>query len=75
MKRHLFFLATLVWSLIATPARAHESRPIFVRITEAEPGVFNLYWKVPVTVPLKGLPAPVMPELSLIHISEPTRPY
>ena len=63
MKRCSLLLAALLWSLIAIPVEAHESRPIFVRVTEAEPGVFNLYWKIPLTVPLRALPAPVMPEV------------
>jgi len=60
MKRPLFFLALLACSFLAIPAEAHESRPIFVRVTEAEAGVFDLYWKIPVTAPANAVP--VMPE-------------
>ena len=60
MKRPLFFLALLACAFLAAPAEAHESRPIFVRVTEAEAGVFDLYWKIPVTAPPNAVP--VMPE-------------
>ena len=35
---------------------AHESRPLFVEITEKEAGVFELQYKIPPTIPEFNLP-------------------
>ena len=65
MNRSRFFLAfltALLSAVVPTHGYAHESRPIYVQITETGPQIFSVHWKVPVTVPLKALPAPVFPQ-------------
>ncbi len=56
----LFALITLL--LGATAATAHESRPVYVEITEHEGQVFQVMWKVPVTVAAYASPEVVMPD-------------
>ncbi len=54
-------LALLV--LIASPlTQAHDARPAYVQIFEAEPGLFSVSWKVPASVPNRGLPYPTLPD-------------
>lgn len=48
-------------SLLSTAADAHESRPLYVQVTETNAGLFSVYWKVPVSMPLQALPSPVLP--------------
>jgi hydrogenase/urease accessory protein HupE len=39
-----------------TTARAHESRPLYVEITEKEPLVFSVQWKIPPSVDTRNAP-------------------
>lgn len=66
------FVAAMLLSivLVALPAHAHDARPNYVQITEAEQGFFDVYWKVPATVPRMALPMPVLPD-SCIPEREP----
>lgn len=54
-------LALLVL-IAALPAQAHDARPNFVQVTEAEPYTFSVSWKVPASVPGRGLPYPTLPD-------------
>ncbi len=54
-------LATVLL-LLALTAQAHDARPNFVQITEAEVNTFSVSWKVPASVPGGALPYPVLPE-------------
>jgi hydrogenase/urease accessory protein HupE len=42
--------------------RAHESRPLYVQLTETDPGVFSAYWKVPTSMPRAVVPSPMLPD-------------
>lgn len=56
-------IVTLALLLVAPLcAEAHESRPIFVQISEVDELLYSVYWKVPVTVPRTQLPTPALPE-------------
>lgn len=41
---------------------AHDARPVYIEINEQEGGLFQVQWKVPVSVPLPAQPAVKMPE-------------
>lgn len=41
---------------LATLCTAHESRPLFVEVYEKEPGVYELQYKIPPTIPEFNLP-------------------
>jgi hypothetical protein len=41
--------------------QAHDARPNFVQITETEPLVFSVSWKVPASLPGGALPYPTLP--------------
>lgn len=51
-------------------AQAHESRPIYIELTELEPGRYRLDWKIPPSAPPASLPHIAMPE-HCIPISGP----
>jgi len=44
---------TLGWS--------HESRPVYVEISEVRTDVFSVHWKVPTSLPASNIPEPVLP--------------
>lgn len=48
----------VIWQVV--PSYAHESRPVFVDIREAEDGVVSLRWKVPPTVEGDNMPVPLL---------------
>ncbi len=45
-----------------TFASAHESRPLFVEVTEKEAGVYELRYKIPATIPEFNLPEIFLPD-------------
>ena len=52
---------TLAVTLIGWSAHAHDARPNFVQIIEAEPLTFTVSWKVPASMPGAALPFPTFP--------------
>ena len=48
--------------LTAALAGAHDARPNYVQITETDAGSFNVWWKVPASVPSNSLPYPTLPD-------------
>jgi len=46
----------LVLATLAPTVRAHESRPLYIEITEQEPLVFSLQWKIPPSVDIRNAP-------------------
>ena len=48
--------------LLASAAQAHDARPNYVQITEAETNTFSVSWKVPASMPGGALPYPTLPE-------------
>ena len=60
-------LAISAWTILtvmtaASSTRAHESRPLYVEVTEKEPLVFALQWKIPPSVDVRNAPDVSMPE-------------
>ncbi len=49
-------------TITALPARAHESRPLYVEVTETEPLVFSVQWKIPPSVDIGNAPDVSMPQ-------------
>lgn len=47
---------------LAVLCTAHESRPLFIEITERETGVYQLQYKIPSTIPDFNLPEVFLPE-------------
>jgi hydrogenase/urease accessory protein HupE len=64
MNRALLVLALglAAGAAVAPPARAHESRPLYVEITEKAPLAFTVQWKTPPSVDLRNAPEVSMPE-------------
>lgn len=52
-------LATLA---AGTPVAAHESRPLYIQLTETAAGNYQLQWKSPPSVPASNVPAVTMSE-------------
>ena len=50
----VFFFSPLAW--------AHESRPLYVEITEVQSELFSVNWKVPKSLPDSNIPEPILPE-------------
>jgi hydrogenase/urease accessory protein HupE len=63
MRRALGTLAVLAlaWSALAPSARAHESRPLYIEISENEPLSFSVQWKIPPSVDVRNAPRVTMP--------------
>jgi len=51
----------LLIGLSAFSALAHESRPLYIEITERVTGAFAVQWRTPASVPLANLPEVVLP--------------
>lgn len=54
----LLVCLALAWQTV--PSGAHESRPVFVDIREAQDGKVSLRWKVPPTVEGANMPVPLL---------------
>ena len=51
-----YFLSFLVSLICFQITLAHESRPLFIEITEKESGIYELQYKIPATIPEFNLP-------------------
>ncbi len=58
---YFLVVAGLVLGL-AIPVLAHESRPVFINITEQEENLFSVQWQVPPSVPAFNYPSVALPE-------------
>ena len=47
---------------VAVPALAHDTRPLYIEITETEAGRYQTNWKVPVTVAATNIPDVKLPD-------------
>jgi len=57
VKRTAVMLAVgLIAATFAPAARAHESRPLYVEVTEKAPLVFSVRWKIPPSVDVRNAP-------------------
>jgi hydrogenase/urease accessory protein HupE len=63
--RRAAFLLTLAMTAGATPhktVRAHESRPLYIEVTEKAPLQFSVQWKIPPSVDTRNAPEILMAE-------------
>ena len=69
MSRALVFAAVMAlgFATLAPTARAHESRPLYVEVSETEPLVFALQWKIPPSVDVRNAP-----EVSMAALCKPS---
>jgi hydrogenase/urease accessory protein HupE len=50
------FLCLAAAASLASPASAHESRPLYVEVTEKAPLVFSIRWKIPPSIEIANAP-------------------
>jgi hydrogenase/urease accessory protein HupE len=62
MKKTVLFLVSFLLLILAATVQAHEIRPAYLKITEVEKGVFDVFWKAPVRGTLRLKIDPVLPE-------------
>ena len=70
MSRRVPVLAAVMvlgFATLAPTARAHESRPLYVEVSETEPLVFALQWKIPPSVDVRNAP-----EVSMAALCKPS---
>jgi len=58
----LLKLALAVSATVTSVARAHESRPLYIEVTEKAPLQFSVQWKIPPSVDIRNAPEILMPE-------------
>jgi len=58
----LLKLALAVTATVTSVARAHESRPLYIEVTEKAPLHFSVQWKIPPSVDIRNAPEILMPE-------------
>lgn len=54
-------MTLLVAWMLPVEGRAHESRPLYVEVTETSPRVFSVRWKIPPSVDVQNAPEILMP--------------
>ena len=70
MRRLVTTVGLLCIALFGTGATiAHDTRPLYIEISETEPGAYSVAWKVPITVAATNIP-----EVSLPQSCRPLRP-
>jgi len=52
----LLAVGLVLGAAFAQPARAHESRPLYIEVTEKAPLVFMVQWKIPPSVKVRNAP-------------------
>ncbi|MGB5375967.1 MAG: hypothetical protein WBN15_19460, partial [Polyangiales bacterium] len=52
----LLALALTATATVTSTARAHESRPLYIEITEKAPLLFSVRWKIPPSVDVRNAP-------------------
>ena len=62
LKSVTLILGLIVGAGLSSPLSAHESRPLYIEITELAGDVYSLQWKVPPTVELGNSPTIVFPQ-------------
>ena len=63
-------LTVLALAAQVPSARAHESRPLYIEVTETEPLVFSIQWKIPPSVDVRNAPKVTMGN-GCVRIAEP----
>ena len=71
MWRRALFIGLALTMLTHAPARAHESRPAYLEITETAPGRYDVLWRTPV---LSGMRLPIVLRFpdDVRDVTEPT---
>ena len=73
IRRVLLIGALFALVLAAVPVRGDGIRPVQIQITEQEPGLFVVHWKVPPQVVPTATPRPVLPsDCELVEEAAPT---
>jgi hypothetical protein len=62
VKKPLFFAGIAIAALIPILAVADVGPPAHMQITEREPGLYAVQWRVPKVLPPRAVPAPELPE-------------
>ncbi len=62
MRRALLAVAFSLFGSTSAPVQAHESRPLYVEVTETAPLVFSVRWKIPPSVDVRNAPEVSLPE-------------
>lgn len=55
-------LALAATGMLSSAAHAHESRPLYIEVTEKAPLVFSVRWKIPPSVDVRNAPEVLMAE-------------
>ncbi|UCH75371.1 MAG: HupE/UreJ family protein [Rhodospirillales bacterium] len=71
MTRTSWIVGALVLLLLPAAASAHDTRPLYVEISERDGQVFSVMWKVPITVAVTNVPDIRLPE-SCDAVAPPT---
>jgi len=58
----LLALALAATATVTSAARAHESRPLYIEVTEKAPLLFSVRWKIPPSVNVRNAPEILMAE-------------
>jgi hydrogenase/urease accessory protein HupE len=58
----LLALALAATATVTSAARAHESRPLYIEVTEKAPMLFSVRWKIPPSVNVRNAPEILMAE-------------
>jgi len=58
----LLALALAATATVTSAARAHESRPLYIEVTEKAPLLFSVRWKIPPSVDVRNAPEILMAE-------------
>ena len=58
----LLTLALAATGMLSSAAHAHESRPLYIEVTEKAPLVFSIRWKIPPSVDVRNAPEILMAE-------------
>ncbi len=61
MKRIVWLISALCALLLPAAVGAHDTRPLYVEITQLEGNVFSVSWKVPITVAATDVPDVSLP--------------
>jgi len=62
MKRLQFVAVVALTAWLALPAAADVGPPAHLQITEREPGLYSVQWRVPTVLPPRAVPSPELPE-------------
>jgi hydrogenase/urease accessory protein HupE len=59
--KRIVLLVTICLAALTNAVSAHDTRPLYIEISEQRPGAYSLMWKVPITVAATNVPEVGMP--------------